>query len=295
MRDTITSDVALLDSAGSLLASYDVVFCDVWGVVHNGVTPYATACEALARFRDGGGAVVLVTNSPVPAKETGDFIATHIGVPRNAWDTIITSGDLTRGFITEHDLSRIHHIGPPRDLPVFKGLDVERVALDEAQGIVCTGVVDDIRETGETYRPVLEIARDRGLPLVCGNPDLVVEVGGIYYPCAGAVAVIYESLGGEVFWAGKPHEPVYAGAHRLAEERLGRAVDRSRIIGIGDALRTDMAGAAGYGIDGLLIGRGIHREELMPDDDAIDANRLSELLATSTRRKPIAAMPTLAW
>ncbi len=295
MRDTITNDVALLDSAGSLLAGYDVVFCDVWGVVHNGVTPYATACEALARFRDGGGAVVLVTNSPVPAKETGDFIATHIGVPRNAWDTIITSGDLTRGFITEHDLSRIHHIGPPRDLPVFKGLDVERVALDEAQGIICTGVVDDVRETGETYRPVLEIARDRGLPLVCGNPDLVVEVGGIYYPCAGAVAVIYESLGGEVFWAGKPHEPVYAGAHRLAEERLGRAVDRSRIIGIGDALRTDMAGAAGYGIDGLLIGRGIHREELMPDDDAIDANRLSELLATSTRRKPIAAMPTLAW
>ena len=295
MRDTITNDVALLDSAGSLLAGYDVVFCDVWGVVHNGVTPYATACEALARFRDGGGAVVLVTNSPVPAKDTGDFIATHIGVPRNAWDTIITSGDLTRGFITEHDLSRIHHIGPPRDLPVFKGLDVERVALDEAQGIICTGVVDDVRETGETYRPVLEIARDRGLPLVCGNPDLVVEVGGIYYPCAGAVAVIYESLGGEVFWAGKPHEPVYAGAHRLAEERLGRAVDRSRIIGIGDALRTDMAGAAGYGIDGLLIGRGIHREELMPDDDAIDANRLSELLATSTRRKPIAAMPTLAW
>ncbi|MGE8942912.1 TIGR01459 family HAD-type hydrolase [Leptospira interrogans] len=295
MRDTITNDVALLDSAGSLLASYDVVFCDVWGVVHNGVTPYATACEALARFRDGGGAVVLVTNSPVPAKETGDFIATHIGVPRNAWDAIITSGDLTRGFITAHDLSRIHHIGPPRDLPVFKGLDVERVTLDEAQGIICTGVVDDVRETGETYRPVLETARDRGLPLVCGNPDLVVEVGGIYYPCAGAVAVIYESLGGEVFWAGKPHEPVYAGAHRLAEERLGRAVDRRRILGIGDALRTDMAGAAGYGIDGLLIGRGIHREELMPDDDAIDANRLSELLATSTRRKPIAAMPTLAW
>ena len=295
MRDTATNDVQLLDSAGSLLADYDVVFCDVWGVVHNGVTPYVTACEALARFRDRGGAVVLVTNSPVPAKETGDFIATHIGVPRNAWDAIITSGDLTRGFITDHDLSRVHHIGPPRDLPVFKGLNVERVALDEAQGIVCTGVVDDVRETGETYRPVLEIARDRGLPLVCGNPDLVVEVGGIYYPCAGAVAVIYESLGGEVFWAGKPHEPVYAGAHRLAQERLGRAVDRSRIIGIGDALRTDMAGAAGYGIDGLLIGRGIHREELMPDDEAIDANRLSELLATTTRRKPIAAMPTLAW
>jgi HAD superfamily hydrolase (TIGR01459 family) len=295
MRDTIASDVPLLDSAGSLLAGYDVVFCDVWGVVHNGVTPYATACEALARFRDGGGAVVLVTNSPVPAKETGDFIATHIGVPRTAWDAIITSGDLTRGFITEHDLSRVHHIGPPRDLPVFKGLDVARVALDEAQGIVCTGVVDDVRETGETYRPVLEIARDRGLPLVCGNPDLVVEVGGIYYPCAGAVAVIYESLGGEVFWAGKPHEPVYAGAHRLAEERLGRSVERKRILGIGDALRTDMAGAAGYGIDGLLIARGIHREELMPDDEAIDANRLSELLATTTRSKPIAAMPTLAW
>lgn len=295
MRDTLPNEVPLLEKAGALLENYDVVFCDVWGVVHNGVRPYATACEALTRFRDAGGAVVLVTNSPTPAKETGDFIATHIGVPRNAWDAIITSGDLTRGFITQHALSHIHHIGPPRDLPVFKGLGVERVSLERAKGIVCTGLNDDIAETGESYRPVLEIARERRLPLVCGNPDLVVEVDGVYYPCAGAVAVLYESLGGEVFWAGKPHEPVYAGAHRLAEERLGRSVDRSRILGIGDALRTDMAGAAGYGIDGLLIARGIHRDDLMPDDAAIDASKLSDLLATTDRCKPVAAMPTLVW
>ena len=294
MKDTMSAAVPVLERAGDLLAGYDAVFCDVWGVVHNGLTPYAGACEALSRFRARGGAVVLVTNSPAPAKETSDFIATHIGVPREVWDAIITSGDLTRGFITEHGLSLIHHIGPPRDLPVFKGLDVERVSLEQAQGIVCTGVVDDVRETGETYRPLMEEARDRGLPLVCGNPDLVVEVGGVFYPCAGAVAVIYESLGGTVYWAGKPHAPVYEGAHRLAETRLGHQVDRSRILAIGDAIRTDMAGAANYGIDGLFIAHGIHREELVIDN-AICPSGLETLLGTSNGRKPIAAMPTLAW
>ncbi len=286
--------VPVIDQAADLLTNYDVVFCDVWGVVHNGIRPYAAAVDALQRFRAKGGAVVLVTNSPVAGEKTADFLVRVIGVPRAAWDTIITSGDLTRGYLTKHAFRHVHHIGPERDLSVFGGIGVERVTIDQAQVVVVTGVVDDTAETGETYRPLLEIAHKRGLPLVCGNPDLVVEVDGVLYPCAGAVAAIYEDMGGDVYWAGKPHEPTYVGAQRLAEQHLGRSVDRARIIGIGDAVRTDMAGAANFGIDGLFIAQGIHREELMPNG-SLDPRVLGDLFAAGHPHMPVAAMPGLAW
>lgn len=286
--------VPVIDNAADLLSTYDVVFCDVWGVVHNGVRPYAAAVDALKRFRAKGGAVVLVTNSPVAGEKTADFLVRVIGVPRDAWDTIITSGDLTRGYLTKHALKHIHHIGSARDLSVFGGLGVERVAIEQAQAVVCTGVADDTTETGETYRPLLEVARGRDLPFVCGNPDLVVEVDGVLYPCAGAVATIYEDMGGEVYWAGKPHEPTYVGAQRLAEQHLDRSIDRAKIIGIGDAVRTDMAGAASFGIDGLFIAHGIHREELMPNGN-LDPRVLGDLFAAGHERLPVAAMSGLVW
>ena len=292
MTKVTGANVPILDGAGQLLTAYDVVFCDVWGVLHNGITPYAEAGDALARFRAAGGTVVLVSNSPSPSSSVAKLID-QIGVRRDARDAAITSGDLTPTHLTELGYRRIHHIGPDRDLGVFRGLDLERVDLARAVAIVCTGVVDDQRETGETYRPLLSDALARSLPLVCGNPDLIVEVGGHLYPCAGAVAALYESMGGSVYWAGKPHAPAYEGAHRLAEAARGSAVERTRILAIGDAVRTDLAGAAGYGVDGLLIGHGIHREELMPSG-GIEADRLAALLATSPHR-PVAAMPALAW
>lgn len=292
MKKNPNSPVPILEGAGPLLGGYDVVFCDVWGVLHNGVKPYAAAGDALARFRAAGGTVVLVSNAPAPAATVASLLD-HIGVRRDAWDAAITSGDLTRAHLAERDYRLIHHIGARRDLHVFTGLDIERVDLARASAIVCTGVVDDRRETGETYRPLLLEARQRSLPFVCGNPDLVVEVGGELLTCAGMVAALYESLGGSVYWAGKPHAPAYEGAHELSRSIRGDAVERNRILAIGDAVRTDLAGAAGYGVDCLLIAQGIHRDELMPSG-RIDAARLATLLQ-ATPHRPVAAIPALAW
>jgi len=292
MTKTTTDLVPVLEGAGRLLDAYDVVFCDVWGVLHNGVEPYAAAGDALARFRAAGGTVVLVSNSPAPSSSVATLLD-RIGVRRDAWDAAITSGDLTRTHLTERGYQRIHHIGPRRDLHVFAGLDLERVDLTRAAAIVCTGVVDDQRETGETYRPLLLEAHERALPLVCGNPDLVVEVGGELLPCAGVVAALYESLGGSVYWAGKPHAPAYDGALQLAQSRRDDHVQRSRILAIGDAVRTDLAGAANFGVDCLLIAHGIHRDELM-SGSRIDPDSLTRLLQ-STPHRPVAAMSALTW
>lgn len=292
MNDAMNSAVPVLAGAGSLLSRYAVVFCDVWGVVHNGVTAYPAAGEALARFRRAGGRVVLLSNAPTPSDIVSRLLDAK-GVRRDAWDALVTSGDITRAHVRSKGYRLIHHIGEDRDLPIFDGLDTERVPLSEAEAIVCTGLVDDANETGEMYRPLMRRARESGLPLVCANPDLVVEVGGVLYPCAGAIATIYEEIGGSVFWAGKPHIAAYEMALTTAERIIGQPPERHRILGIGDAIRTDIAGADGFGIDSLLIAGGIHRTELMRGD-RIDAAALRQLTAAPAPR-PVAAMPELAW
>ena len=292
MTDVPAAAVPVLDGASRLLGNYEAVFCDVWGVLHNGVHAYAAAGEALARFRAAGGTVVLVSNSPAPSASVS-ILLDRIGVRRDAWDAIITSGDLTRRHLQERGYRRIHHIGPSRDMRVFAGLEIEHVDIDRASAVVCTGVIDDRNDSGESYRPLLSRALALRLPFVCGNPDLVVEVGGALLPCAGTIAALYETLGGDVHWAGKPYRPAYAGAHELAEETSGKTIAPSQILGIGDAVRTDLAGAAGYGVDCLLIGQGIHRDELMPAG-RLEPARLDQLLQTTPHR-PVAVMPTLAW
>lgn len=284
--------VPVLDGAGHLLGSYEAVFCDVWGVLHNGIAPYAAAGDALARFRAAGGAVVLVSNAPSPSTSV-ELLLDRVGVRRDAWDAAITSGDLTRTYLQERGYRRIHHIGPPHDVRVLAGLEIERVDLDRASAIVCTGVADDLEETGESYRPLLSRALELTLPFVCGNPDLVVEVGGELLPCAGAIAALYEAMGGDVHWAGKPYRPAYTAAHQLAGGLLGKPIARNCILAIGDAVRTDLAGAAGYGVDCLLIAQGIHRDELM-SGGRLEPARLERLLQTTSHR-PVAAMPALAW
>lgn len=291
MSSLSADTVPIIGGAGELLAAYDVVFCDVWGVLHNGIGAYADAGKALARFRAQGGTVILVSNSPASSSSLARLLD-RIGVRRHAWDAAITSGDLTRSHITQRGYRLIHHIGPERDQRVFAGLDVSPVALERAAAIVCTGVVDDRREAGESYRPLLSKALLRRMPFVCGNPDLVVDVGGELLPCAGAVATIYEAMGGDVYWAGKPHQPAYEAARQLAQQIRGRPVDKDRILAIGDALRTDLAGAADYGIDCLLVAHGIHRDEVMRAGH-IDPVRLEKLLRTSPNR-PIAVIPALA-
>jgi HAD superfamily hydrolase (TIGR01459 family) len=282
----------VLAGVRDLLPNYDVIFCDVWGVVHNGVTAYRPAGEALSRFRAGGGRVILLSNAPTPSPIVAKLLDAK-GVRRDAWDALVTSGDITRAHLSEKRYRRVHHIGEPRDLPIFKGLDTERTSLADAEAIVCTGLVDEANETGETYRPLMEQARAFDLPFVCANPDLVVEVGGMLLPCAGAIAAVYEDLGGDVFWAGKPHLAAYEMALATAEQVAGRRPERHRILAIGDAVRTDIAGAQGFGIDALLIAGGIHREALMPSG-AVDIAELARITAPPAPR-PIAAIGELVW
>ena len=282
----------ILDGAAALLSQYEAIFCDVWGVLHNGARAYPAAGDALSRYRSEGGRVVLVSNAPLPSHSVAALLD-HRHVRRDAWDTIVSSGDLARAHIVEHGYERLHHIGPDRDLGIFADTKVRLVALEEAQAIACTGLIDDERETGESYRPLLLAARERNLPLICANPDLVVDVGGTLLPCAGIVATMYEAMGGSVYWAGKPYAIAYQSAHRRAEDLLQRPVDRSRILAIGDAIRTDVAGAVNYGVDVLFISHGIHRDELMPAG-SLDRDELARFLAAAAH-KPKAIMAELAW
>jgi len=276
-----------------LLRHYDVVFSDVWGVVHDGVTAHERATDALTRFRAAGGTVVLVSNAPVPA----DAVARMLDgkrVPRAAWDAIVSSGDIALQHIATAGYRRLYTIGPEdRDAEFFARLPAENAPLAAAEGIVCTGLNDDRTETAESYRPVLARALESGLPFICANPDLVVDVGGTLYLCAGAVAELFEAMGGTVYWAGKPFPVAYETARRTAEALRGQTIASERVLAIGDAVRTDLRAAEDAGIDALFIASGIHRAEIMTGTD-IDETELAGLFAADAPPAR-AAMAYLAW
>lgn len=277
----------------ALADRYDLVLSDVWGVLHNGVKAYEAAGVALTRFRAGGGRVVLVSNAPRPGASVGAQLD-EFGVPRTAYDAIVTSGDLTRLAVEERIDRIVHHIGPPRDMPIYSGLDVRFGSIDEADYVVCSGFDDDEVETVEDYRAQLEAMRRRDLLMVCANPDLVVERGHMILPCAGTIALAYEQMGGQVYYAGKPHRPVYERALALAEEAGGKAVAKARVLAVGDAIRTDIAGAAGFGIDSLMIARGIHAEELGLLEGGLVSDHVQDWASRQSAR-PSAFMEVLVW
>lgn len=255
----------IMESVGTLLARYDVIISDVWGVVHDGVRALAPACAALQAFRAEGGSVVLLSNAPGPNEQIARLLD-KVGVPRDAWDRLVTSGDVTRALLVADGHRQVFHIGTARDTVVFRGTEAVLGGEDDAEVIVATELRDDRSETPEDYRPLLARLAARKLPFICGNPDLVVHVGDDLLPCAGALATIYEELGGTVHWAGKPHRPAYDMALAAANEaRKGRAFDMSRVLVIGDAVRTDLAGAALIGADALFVAGGIHRDEVVID------------------------------
>ncbi len=283
----------ILAHAGPLLARYQVIFCDVWGVMHNGRTAYAESGEALARFRAQGGTVVLVSNAPVPA-EGVERVLEKTGVRRDAWDAIVSSGDITLAHIAEKGYRRLHRIGPAsRDSRLFARLPGSDTPLAEADAIVCTGLVDEINHSVATYRPLIEQGIARGLPFVCANPDLVVDVGDKRHLCAGSIAAEYERCGGTVFWAGKPHPSAYRAALKRASALRGAEPERARILAVGDAIRTDLAAAQGMGIDALFIASGIHNDEVLVDGK-MHPDRLAALFAAGTP-PAVAAMTQLRW
>ncbi|MEM1307747.1 MAG: TIGR01459 family HAD-type hydrolase, partial [Pseudomonadota bacterium] len=279
-----------------LMAQYDAVICDVWGVVHNGRTAYTDACERLTAYREDGGRVILLSNAPRSADTVADILREK-NVPDDCWDAIMSSGEISIREVAARGYQCVHHIGPSRDDDLFDQIAAARVPLKDAQAIVATGLIHDRTETGEDYRDRLRDAASAKLPLICANPDLVVDVGGTLLPCAGSIAAVYEDLGGPVYWAGKPHADAYRAALACLSDLLARAGDaatpnKARILAIGDAERTDIAGAVRFGLDALFIGQGIHRETVMPDADTLDADAVATLFAPHPH-KPIAAMASL--
>ncbi|PRX37591.1 HAD-superfamily class IIA hydrolase, TIGR01459 [Meinhardsimonia xiamenensis] len=275
----------IVHALADISAPYEALFCDLWGCVHDGLRAFPQAVAALEAFRRNGGAVVLLTNAPRPRAEVERQIA-GFGVPDSAWDVVVTSGDAARVALYSGAVGRrVFHIGEPRDLSFFQPprtmrnpIEIERVPLEQAEGIVCTGPFDPHADPA-TLRPQLLYAREKGLKLLCANPDIVVDRGDSREWCAGAVARLYEEMGGEVLYFGKPHPPIYELARqRLAE--IGREPALARTLAIGDGIETDVRGAFGEDIDALFITGGLAAAETgTPPGGDPDPKKLAAFLA----------------
>jgi HAD superfamily hydrolase (TIGR01459 family) len=271
---------------------YDAFLCDVWGVVHNGLEAHPSAVEALIAYRKAGGRVVFITNAPRPSAPIVEMLD-RLGVPRSAYDAIVSSGDTTRTMIAPYRGRVIHHFGPLEiDDGLYEGLGVVRGPADIAEAVVVTDMPDD-DDTPDMYEAEIELWLQRGLPLICANPDKFVEVGDKLVYCGGAMADIYAERGGEVLMAGKPYRPIYDVARGMAEQAAGRSIETGKLLAIGDSVRTDAAGAAQFGIDLMFITGSIHAGEIdafgTPDPEAIRA------LVAPSGAKLAGYMPRLAW
>lgn len=256
-------------------ARYEAVFCDLWGCLHNGVAPYPAAVAALRTFRAGGGTVLLLTNSPRPKSSVIKQLD-GMGVPRDCYDEVVSSGDAAQYALVTGAVGRqVYHIGAPKDQVFFtdfaddlnmiaaKQPAITQVALSEAEGIVCTGLFDDETETPDDYRAALLLAKTRGLPMLCANPDMVVDLGHKRIYCAGAIAQAYEAMGGTALYFGKPHPPIYDLARRRLTALMAR--DDVPVLCIGDGIATDVQGGQSEGIDTLFVTGGLAADQFGPD------------------------------
>jgi HAD superfamily hydrolase (TIGR01459 family) len=272
-----------------LVDGVEIILSDIWGVVHNGLVAFPEACEALHHFRSRGGTVVLITNAPRPADSVQRQLQ-KLGIADDSYDAIVTSGDLTRQYVADHPGRKVFWLGHERHNAVYRGLDPVLSPLAEADYIVCAGLQDEETESAEDYRPMMQQALARKLPLICANPDIVVERGDRLIYCAGAIAELYRELGGEVIFFGKPHRPIYERAMALAAEHGGHEIKLERVLAIGDSVRTDLTGAHGFGIDCLFVTRGIHSGEF-EGIDQLDPASVKELFG----HPPRALMRELKW
>lgn len=288
----------IIDSLDRIDAGYRVLLCDLWGCLHDGVRAFPQAVEALIRARRRGAAVILFTNSPRPAHEVVLQLEI-LGAPEACYDLVVSSGDAAQRALARGQFGRrVHHIGPDRDLAFFADpagvpFDIERVPLQEAEGIVCTGLFDDRTETPEDYRATLLYARTKGLKLLCANPDIVVDVGEERIYCAGAIARAYTEAGGQSYYFGKPHPPIYELARELLLERLDETPPPEEILCLGDGIATDILGASTEGLDSLFIAGGLAAAETGVTPTAgPDPERLAAFLAKA-RLSPRYAMAFL--
>jgi HAD superfamily hydrolase (TIGR01459 family) len=279
-----------ISSLSQITPRYQAIICDVWGVVHNGEWSFPAASKALEKARADGLGVILVTNAPRQRDKIIEQLG-GLGVPSSAYDRVVTSGDATRRMIAEGP-RRIFHIGSDIHLTLYEGLEVELCEEREADAIVCTGPFDDEVDTPADYIEQLTRLRSRDMPMICANPDIMVERGTRHIYCAGAIAREYQQMGGRVALAGKPHKPIYDLALREAAGILGHEVDPAKVLAIGDGLLTDVKGAVNSGFDVLYISAGIHAHEYgehgKPDHAALQAWLKKNSVA------PAATMPMLA-
>ena len=278
----------IIANLSQISARYDALFCDLWGCLHNGVTPFPAAVAALQAFRAKGGKVVLLTNAPRPKSSVVKQLD-EMAVPRDTWDDVVTSGDAAQYAMLSGAVGRkVHFIGSPKDEVFFTDIaedlqavgaanpPMQRVATKDAEGLVVTGLADDLTETPEDYRATLLLSKNLGLPMLCANPDIIVHLGDKLLYCAGALAKMYEEMGGTALYFGKPHPPIYDLARRRLVA-LGGAED-SRILCVGDGIHTDVQGAIGESLDALFVTGGIAHESFGLDSDNPDKDLLEDWL-----------------
>ena len=270
----------LIPGLSAVAERYDAVLCDVWGVIHNGRESFAPAIEALTRFRRERGPVVLISNAPRPADAIRPQLRS-LNVPDEAISAIVTSGDATRVELAARASGRCWHLGPERDRVLYEGLSLSFAGPEDCDFISCTGPfeTDGLPDAPETYGEVFGPLTARGLTMVCANPDRVVQRGRDLIWCAGALADLYEAMGGVVVMAGKPYPPIFRLALTAAAEQRGEA-DAGRVLVIGDGVVTDVKGAQAQGLDCLFVAGGVHGAEAVvggrPVEEAIQRILLSE-------------------
>ncbi len=286
---------AIISKLDEIADRYRVLYCDLWGCLHDGTAAHPAAVAALQAFRAAGGAVVLMTNAPRPERQIARQLQ-RLGAPEDCWDLIVSSGDAAQDALAAGVIGRrVYHLGPEKDESFFHHADgtpvaVERVPLDEAEGIACTGLFDDETETPEDYRLTILTGVNRGLKLLCANPDIAVDLGERRIFCAGAIAAAYETAGGEALYFGKPHPPIYD----LARRRLAalRGVADEPVLCIGDGIATDVRGGVAEGLDTLFVTGGLAAAETGTRNGAPDPARLEAFLAAA-ELSPTAAIGAL--
>ncbi|MEM9763287.1 MAG: TIGR01459 family HAD-type hydrolase [Pseudomonadota bacterium] len=275
----------LIETLDAIAADYDALLVDLWGCYHNGLRPYPEALDALRRYRAGGGTVVLLTNAPRPAWGVQRFLD-RIGAPGAPGDThdgIMSSGEACKRSMANGRYGRrFHYIGPDRDLDMLSDFG-SPVSLEDAETILLVGLRDDQTEQPSDYDAEFEEWAARGLPVLCANPDVIVDRGEERLWCAGALAERFEERhganGAQVVWYGKPHAPSYDESFALLETLAGRSIARDRVLGIGDGIATDVKGAHAQGCHALFITGGIAAAEIGDTPDTPDPARLAAFCA----------------
>jgi HAD superfamily hydrolase (TIGR01459 family) len=276
----------LIQTFAEIATRYEILFCDLWGCLHNGKAPFPAAVLALQGFRKNGGHVVLLTNAPRPSSLVVEQLD-RLGVAADTYDIVVSSGDAAQAALFSGAVGRcVYHLGPEKDQGFFDQVPAEladaepiiRVPLDEADGIACTGLFDDQTETPENYRGILLAAKARGLKLLCANPDMAVDLGDKRIYCGGALAALYEEMGGESLYYGKPHPPIYDLARRKVADLIGKEPDVERTLAIGDGIKTDILGGIGEGIDTLFVTGGLETAHFGPNAESPDVGMLNDWL-----------------